>query len=53
MAGFKSGFCAQRDIIAWRDREFDVQLASVIQSKPDGVRFSIEEDYVLLCSCDA
>lgn len=53
MLDSRSIFCAQRDITAWRDREFDVLLSSVIQSEPEGVRFSIEESYVLLSSSDA
>ncbi len=53
MSDFESVFCAQRDITAWRDREFDVQLSSVTKSEPDGVRFSIEEVYMLLSFGDA
>ncbi|WP_145127457.1 hypothetical protein [Pseudomonas sp. URMO17WK12:I11] len=53
MSGLKSAFCAQRNITAWRDREFDVQLSSTIQYEPVGVRFSIEEVYILLDSNDA
>ncbi|MEH6421517.1 hypothetical protein [Pseudomonas sp. CGJS7] len=53
MPGIQEGLCSRREITAWRDREFDVQLSAKIQAEPNGVRLSIEEDYFLIESSDA
>lgn len=46
-------FCSQRDITAWRDRDFDVYLNTSIQREGCGVRLTIENDYISLLAADA